>query len=223
MQHFAVMIESTAFQMAVGAMLGLTVIAGTIATGYVARVRHRAPIAVVIASASTFCFGLGIAGLAVAHIVGVVYTAGILRHYIWDFRFAGLMLVGLNLATAGVLCAAAAAGLGRAQRSAWTLAAAGTLWVLVVNALVWRIQPGFANFLLPMGAVNLVVLFVARLQVGSMVIRFHWAWLPAALVVALIAWQLYDTVATTILLVAGLTVALVLEWRARRHTVAART
>lgn len=47
--------------------------------------------------------------------------------------------------------------------------------------------------------------------------RIHWAWVPAGVLAAAVAWIRFGPVVTLLLVVAGLAVGLLIEWRARRR------
>lgn len=103
-----------------------------------------------------------IAGLA--HIQGVMATAA-RRGYTYDFRYAGLLLVGITIAYAGLLCLWAVRGLARGQRHAWDRALSGTLLLLLVSLPLIPVDgPGQDNAVstaIP-AAVILVLLLVTR-------------------------------------------------------------
>ena len=108
-----------------------------------------------------------ISGLA--HMQGVMATAA-RRGYAYDFRYAALLLVGIMVAFAGVLCVSAARGLARGQRPAWDRALSGTLLLLLVSIPLIPVDgPGQDNAVSTAiaGAVNLVVLFVTRHRLGD--------------------------------------------------------
>jgi hypothetical protein len=87
------------------------------------------------------------------------------RGYAYDFRYAGLLLVAITIAYAGVLCLWAVRGLARGQRPAWDRALSGTLLLLLVSVRLVPVEgPGRDNPVSTAiaGAVNLVVLLVTR-------------------------------------------------------------
>jgi hypothetical protein len=106
-----------------------------------------------------------LAGFAVisglAHLNGVITTAGPVG-YAYDFRFAGMLIVGVLLVVAGTTCLAAVGGLARRERAAWERALYGTLVLLLVTVPLIPVQPGNAGWLAVVGAVNLVLLRVTR-------------------------------------------------------------
>ena len=84
-----------------------------------------------------------------AHLEGVIQTA-MTRGYAYNFRLAGLLLIGITLVFGGVLCLSAVRGLARGHRTAWGRAMSGTilLLVLVLNipcSRTWR--PGCQSLL----------------------------------------------------------------------------
>ena len=103
-----------------------------------------------------------VAGLA--HIQGVMATAT-RRGYDYDFRYAALVLVGITVAYAGLLCLWAVRGLARGQRAAWDRALSGTLLLLLVSVPLIPVNgPGQDNAVstaIP-AAVILVLLLVTR-------------------------------------------------------------
>jgi drug/metabolite transporter (DMT)-like permease len=98
------------------------------------------------------------------HMQGVMATAA-RRGYDYDFRYAGLLLVGIIIAFAGVLCVSAARGLARGQRPAWDRALIGTLLLLLVSVPLLPVDgPGQDNAVsiaIP-AVVQLIVLLVMR-------------------------------------------------------------
>ena len=117
-----------------------------------------------LAAGLTLLIGLSSVTGGNAHVQGVMSTAQI-RGYAYDFRYAGLVLVGIMVAYAGVLCLWAVRGLARAQRHAWDRALSGTLLLLLVNVPLIPVDgPGRDNAVttaIP-AAVNLILLLVAR-------------------------------------------------------------
>jgi hypothetical protein len=150
------------FQIAVGWALGLGSIGSAIAVG-VAKARHHG-IAIGIASATTTLVGLLIMGMAVAHLVGVLWTAAGRGYFYYDFRFAALLLVGVLIVVAGALCVAGVRGLVRGQGISTDRAVSGTLLLLLVSAPLAPVQPDLAGGLTVFAIVNLVILIVVRLR-----------------------------------------------------------
>jgi hypothetical protein len=150
------------FQIAVGWTLALATFGSAIAVGLVAG--RRRGIMVGIAAGATMFVGMGSAGFALAHLVGVLYTAAVLRadYFSYNFRFAALVLIGIMIVIAGALCITAAGGLARRQRPGWDRAMSGTFLLLVVNAPLVPVQPELAGGLMILGASNLAVLLSAR-------------------------------------------------------------
>jgi hypothetical protein len=75
--------------------------------------------------------GLGNIIQGLGHIQGVVETAT-RRGYPYDFRYAGLLMVGIMIVYSGVLFLWAVRGLARGERSAWDRALSGTILLLLV-------------------------------------------------------------------------------------------
>jgi hypothetical protein len=106
---------------------------------------------------------LGVSGTITAalHLEGVIANA-LTRGYIYNFRLAALLLVGITIFFGGALCIAATRGLVRGQRPAWGYAMTGTLLLVLVALPLIPIQPGLAGPLSGVGVVNLIVLLVSR-------------------------------------------------------------
>ena len=104
-----------------------------------------------------------------AHMQGVMETAT-RRGYPYDFRYAGLLIVGITIAFSGVLCLWAVRGLARGQRPAWDRALSGTLLLLLVSVpLIPVYGPGRDNAVttaIP-AAVNLILLLAAWPRLGA--------------------------------------------------------
>jgi hypothetical protein len=98
-----------------------------------------------------------------AHLEGVIQTA-IERGYAYDFRLAGLLLLGMTMVFAGVLCLTAVRGLARRQRRAWDRAISGTLLLFLVTVPITPLsgQGELAAFQAFPAALNLIVLVAAR-------------------------------------------------------------
>jgi len=95
-----------------------------------------------------------------AHVQGVISVA-LARGYAYDFRFAALLLLGLTMVFAGVLCLTAVRGLARGQRRAWDRALSGSLLLLLATGLMTPLPGGqgeLAAFQAFPAAVNLIVL-----------------------------------------------------------------
>lgn len=117
-----------------------------------------------IAAGVTAFVGVSYAISGLAHIQGVMATAT-RRGYDYDFRYAALVLVGITVAYAGVLCIWAVRGLARGQRHAWDRALSGTLLLLLVSIPLIPVDgPGQDNAVSTaiFAAVELIVLLVAR-------------------------------------------------------------
>jgi hypothetical protein len=114
--------------------------------------------------------GLGNIIQGLAHIQGVVETAT-RRGYPYDFRYAGLLLVGMTIVYSGVLFLWAVRGLARGERPAWDRALSGTILLLIVAVPLIPVEPDNAIFqaALP-GIVSLFVLVEARPRLGTFTI-----------------------------------------------------
>jgi hypothetical protein len=86
-----------------------------------------------VAAGTTLYVGLASTIFGGAHLWGVLVTASRGAYDSYDFRFAALLLLGMTMAFAGVLCLTAVSGLARGQRRAWDRAMIGTLLLLVVT------------------------------------------------------------------------------------------
>jgi hypothetical protein len=113
------------------------------------------------AAGMTLLVGLLLTLMGFGHLYGVMVTATT-RSYAYDFRLAALLLVGLALVFAAVLCLSAVRGLARGQRAAWDRALIGTLLLLLVLVPLIPMQPDMAPGLSILAAVNLILLPVAR-------------------------------------------------------------
>jgi len=105
--------------------------------------------------------------MGAAHLEGVIQTART-RGYTYDFRFAGLLLIGSTLVFGGALCLSAVRGLVRGHRTAWGRAMSGTILLLVVLVLNSPLQPDMAPGLSVLAAANLIVLLAARPRLGTL-------------------------------------------------------
>ena len=63
------------------------------------------------------------------------------RGYPYDFRYAGLLLVGITIVYSGVLCLWAVRGLARGERPAWDRALSGTILLLLVAVPLIPVEP----------------------------------------------------------------------------------
>jgi hypothetical protein len=113
------------------------------------------------AAGMTLFVGLLITVMGLAHLYGVVVTAS-KKGYVYDFRLASLVLVGIALVFGGALCLSAVRGLARGQRTAWGRALIGTLLLLLVLVPLIPMQPDMAPGLSVLASVNLIVVVVAR-------------------------------------------------------------
>jgi hypothetical protein len=127
--------------------------------------------AVVVAGAGLLAAATGLTlyvGLAStifggAHLQGVISVA-LARGYAYDFRLAGLLLLGMTMVFAGALCLTAVRGLARGQRRAWDRAISGTLLLFVVTLPITPLGGGqgeLAAYQAVPAALNLIVLVAA--------------------------------------------------------------
>jgi len=128
------------------------------------------PGVVTAAVAVALWLGLGNTIGGIGHIQGVIETAT-RRGYPYDFRYAGLLLVGIMVAYSGVLCLSAVRGLARGERAAWDRALSGTLLLLLVGIPLLPVDgPGQDNAVLQAAipaTVGLIVLLAARPRLGT--------------------------------------------------------
>lgn len=122
------------------------------------------------AVAVALVLGLGNTLGGLGHIQGVMVTSA--RHgYPYDFRYAGLLLVGITVAYSGVLYLWAVGGLVRGERAAWDRALIGTILLLLVAVPLLPVEgPGQDNAILQAlvpGTVSLIVLLAARPRLGT--------------------------------------------------------
>jgi hypothetical protein len=117
-------------------------------------------------------FGLGNIIQGLGHIQGVVETAT-RRGYPYDFRYAGLLLVGIMIVYSGVLFLWAVRGLARGERPAWDRALSGTILMLLVAVPLIPLEgPGQDNAILQAavpGTVSLIVLLAAWPRLGTFI------------------------------------------------------
>ena len=129
------------------------------------------PGVVTAAVAVTLVMGLGNTIGGLGHIQGVVATAT-RRGYHYDFRYAGLLLVGITVAYSGVLCLWAVRGLARGERPAWDRALSGTILLLLVAVPLLPVEgPGQDNAVLQAAVpatVSVIVLLAARPRLGTL-------------------------------------------------------
>jgi hypothetical protein len=114
-----------------------------------------------IAAAMSLVVGLLLAIMGAAHLHGVL-TVATSRGYDYDFRLAGLLLVGSTLVFGGALCLSSVGGLARGRPTAWVGAMSGTLLLLLVLLLMIPVQPRMAPGLSVLAGVNLITLLAAR-------------------------------------------------------------
>jgi hypothetical protein len=120
------------------------------------------PASTQLAAGLTLFVGLLITVMGLGHLDGVMVTATN-QGYAYDFRLAGLLLVGSTLVFGGGLCLSAVRGLARGHRTAWNRAMSGTLLLLIVLVLMSPVQPDMAPGLSVLAALNLIALLAARL------------------------------------------------------------
>jgi len=114
-----------------------------------------------ISAGLSLVVGLLLAIMGAAHLQGVL-TVAATRGYNYDFRFAGLLLVGSTLVFGGALCLSSVRGLARGRPTAWVRAMSGTLLLLLVLLLMIPVQPRMAPGLSVLAGVNLIALLAAR-------------------------------------------------------------
>ena len=114
-----------------------------------------------IAAGLSLVVGLLLAIMGAAHLHGVL-TVATSRGYEYDFRLAGLLLVGSTLVFGGALCLSSVRGLARGRPTAWVGAMSGTLLLLIVLLLMIPVQPRMAPGLSVLAGVNLIALLAAR-------------------------------------------------------------
>ena len=111
--------------------------------------------------------GLGNIFQGLGHIQGVIATAT-RRGYPYDFRYAGLLLVGIMIIYSGVLFLWAVRGLARGERPAWDRALSGTILLLLIAVPLIPVEPDNAilQAAIP-GTVSLIVLLAALPRLGT--------------------------------------------------------
>lgn len=102
---------------------------------------------------------------ASAHLEGVIQAA-ITKGYTYDFRLAALLIVGMALLGAGVLCIAGVRELARGHRIGWERAFYGTVLLVLVAMPLEPIQPGLAPAFTFLGGLNLFALLAVALLAG---------------------------------------------------------
>jgi hypothetical protein len=120
-----------------------------------------APASTQIAAGLSLVVGLLLAIMGAAHLQGVL-TVATSRGYDYDFRLAGLLLVGSTLVFGGALCLSSVRGLARGRPTAWVRAMCGTLLLLLVLLLMSPLQPRMAPGLSVLAGLNLIVLLAAK-------------------------------------------------------------
>jgi hypothetical protein len=112
-----------------------------------------------IAAGMSLFVGLLLAIMGAAHLDGVL-TAATSRGYDYDFRLAGLLLVGSTLVFGGALCLSSVRGLARGRPTA-VGAMSGTP-PAARPPLMIPVQPRMAPGLSVLAGVNLIALLAAR-------------------------------------------------------------
>ena len=115
-----------------------------------------------LAGGTSLFLGILVAVMGLGHLYGVVVTATN-KGYVYDFRLAALLIVGMALVFGAGLCLSAMPGLITGQRAAWGRGLIGTLLLLLVLVPVGPVQPDMAPGLSFLATVNLIALLVARL------------------------------------------------------------
>jgi hypothetical protein len=124
------------------------------------------PGVVTAAVAVALWMGLGNIIQGLAHMQGVIETAT-RRGYPYEFRYAGLLLVGIMIVYSGVLYLSAVRGLARGERPAWDRALSGTILLLLVALPLIPVEPDNAILQAAVpGTVSLIVLLAARPRLG---------------------------------------------------------
>jgi len=123
-----------------------------------------------VAAGMTLYVGLASTIFGGAHLWGVLVTASRGAYESYDFRFAALLLLlGMTMVFAGVLCLTAVRGLAHGQRRAWDRAVIGSflLFLVTVPITPLPVQGEQAGVLAVPAALNLVPLVAARRQLEA--------------------------------------------------------
>jgi hypothetical protein len=144
------------FQLAVGRTALVLVVVSSLAVIVVGA--RRVGIATGIVAGLTWLVGSACAFLASAHLVGVIWTAYRYSSFSWNFRFASLLLVGLWLILAGVLCVAAASEVFRGRPPDWRRAASGALLLALVAGPLVPVQAELAGGVVTLAVTDLVAI-----------------------------------------------------------------
>jgi hypothetical protein len=129
---------------------------------YVAAQRRVVGRRVSVAAAVGTFVGLVALGLGAAHLIGVVAVA--IRRtapFLYDFRFAALLLVGVVIVFAGAVALVAAQRLARADVGARRVGLVGTSLLIASNAVLVPVQQFFGVLLLALGVTNVLALLIA--------------------------------------------------------------
>jgi hypothetical protein len=116
------------------------------------------------AAGMTLVVGLAGAIAGSTHFSGVI-SAAMAKGYAYDTRLAGLLILGIGMVFAGVLCLTAVRGVAHGQRRAWDRAVIGSLLLLLVTLPITPhpTQGGMAGFLAFFAAVDLILLVAMSL------------------------------------------------------------
>lgn len=117
-----------------------------------------------VVAGMTLLVGLNSTIFGGAHLLGVIGNISRRAYDSYDFRVASLLLLGITMVFAGVLCLTAVRGLARGQRPAWDRVMIGSLLLLLATAPITPLgQQGLlaAAQAWP-AAFNIIILVVAR-------------------------------------------------------------
>ena len=128
------------------------------------------PASLQVAAGMTLFVGLAGTIMGGAHLDGVL-RAAMTKGYAYDLRLEFLLLLGIGMVFAGVLCLTAVRGLFHGQRRAWDRAVIGALLLLLVKAPIipHPKQGEMAAGLSVIAAVSLIALLAAwrSLETGA--------------------------------------------------------
>lgn len=117
-----------------------------------------------VAAGTTLYIGLASTIFGGAHFLGVTGNASRGVYPSYDFRLASMLLLGVTMVFAGVLCLTAVRGLNRGQRRAWDRGVIGSTLLLLVTAPITPlpVQGEQAAFLAFPALLNLIPLVAAQ-------------------------------------------------------------